>query len=152
VKRFVLLLVAAAVMLGAAPAEPAGFAELAAAFRAAHQAGDIQAFKKIICWDGVDGPTRASVLGSIQEDFGGSIEKISFDPLKPDDPLEYELHGVTYRPNLQPIGWLVVQFHWVGVAARPSATRTQYLVGRKDGHLLIASAAPAQAGNRGTRR
>jgi hypothetical protein len=141
--RIVLLLTGAALLLGAAAAAPAGFEELATAFRAAQRSGDVQEFKKLICWDGVDGPTRASVLGAFQEDLGGTIADISFEPMSSEDHLQYELHGVTYRPNLEPIGWLVVRFDWVGVAAKPSATRTQYLLGRKDGRLLIATAAPA---------
>lgn len=152
-KRNALLLAAAAVLLlAASAADPPGFSKLASAFRAAHASGDVQRIAQLVCWDRVEPSTRVAVLHAAEEDMAGSIADIRFAPLDSRDKLQYELHGVTYRPNIRPVGWLVVRFTWLGVAGHPAVSRTQYLIGRKDGRLLIATAAPVSAGGRSGQR
>lgn len=132
-----------AVAIAAEPAEPEGFRELAALFRAAHDSSDFDGISKLICWDRVDAPARASVQRHTMSEFGRPISEISFEQLGEDATLEYEYGGVRYRPNLSPIGYLVVRFE-----ANPSdptaATSTRYLIGLKAGKLRITTAAPVE--------
>lgn len=145
-KRKVLLIAAAAVLLVAASAAaPPGFSALASAYRAAHDSGDVREVAKLICWDGVQPATRAALLHMLSEDLAGTIADIRFSPLDTGRHLEYQLHGTTYRPNLEPVGWLVIRFTWLGVGDRPRVSRSQYLIGRQGKRLLIASAEPVTA-------
>lgn len=136
---------AAALLVAAAAAAPPGFSDLASAFRAAHDSGDVREVAKLICWDGVQPATRTALLHSAEEDLGGNIADIQFAPLDSRRHLEYQLHGITYRPNLEPVGWLVVTFTWLGVGNRPRVSRTQYLIGRQGNRLLITAAKPVSA-------
>jgi hypothetical protein len=132
-----------AIAMAAENAEPEGFRELAALFRAAHDSSDFDRVSKLICWDRVDGAAMASLERHTASEFGRPISEIVFEQLPEDATLEYEQGGVRYRPNLSPIGHLVVRFE-----ANPSdptaATATHYLIGRKAGKLRITTAAPVE--------
>ncbi len=139
------LLLTACMLLATAPAaaDPAGFGELSKAFRAAHEAADIDALSRLVCWEGVDQRTRESVRRHASDDFGTRIERFEFQPVSDSDVLEYELGGVLYRPNLEPIGWLVVHFAVGPPSGAVQVTNSKYLVGRKADTLRITTAAPA---------
>jgi hypothetical protein len=74
---------------------------------------------------------------------GRPISEISFEQLPEDATLEYEHGGVRYRPNLLPIGHLIVRFE-ANPAEPTAATATHYLIGRKAGELRITTAAPVE--------
>jgi hypothetical protein len=124
-------------------AEPTGFRELAALYRIGHESGDFRKISELICWDRVDAQTRSSLQRNTVSEFGRPISSISFEQLPEDAFLEYEQGGVTYRPNLSPIGHLVVRY-----PPKPSdpgaATASHYLIGRKAGVLRITTAAPVE--------
>jgi hypothetical protein len=135
------LLTSPLVALAAQNGEPTGFRELAAQFRAAHDSGHVGKISQVVCWDRVDARTRAAVERHIASEFGRPISSISFDPLPQDADLEYEQAGVTYRPNLTPLGYLVVRY--ASDPAQPTAaTAARFLLGRKSGELRITTAAP----------
>ena len=122
--------------------EPNDFRELAALFRTAHDSGDFEKISGLVCWDRVDARTRAAVERHTASEFGRPISSVSFEKLPEDAGLEYQQDGVTYRPNLSPIGYLVIRY--APSQSDPSAaTATRYLLGRKAGKLRIATAAPA---------
>jgi len=132
-----------AVAIAAEQAEPEGFRELAVLFRAAHDSSDFDGVSKLICWDRVDGPAKASVERHTASEFGRPISEISFEQLPEGETLEYEYGGVRYRPNLSPIGYLVVRFG-ANPADPTAATATRYLIGHKAGKLRITTAAPVE--------
>jgi hypothetical protein len=135
------LLCAPALAYAGEDASPDGFRDFAALFRAAHDSSDIGKISELICWNAVDAQTRASVERHTASEFGRPISSISFEGLPEDENLEYQQGGVTYRPNLSPIGYLVVRY--VANPSNPTAaTATRYLLGRKAGMLRIATAAP----------
>ena len=132
-----------AVAIAAENAEPEGFRELATLFRAAHDSSDFEMVTELICWDRVDGAAKASVERHTASEFGRPISGILFEQLPEDAILEYEHGGVRYRPNLTPIGYLVVRFE-PNPSEPTAATATRYLIGRKAGELRITTAAPVE--------
>jgi len=137
-----ILLCAPALAHAGEDVEPSGFRDFAAQFRAAHDSGDIARISELVCWDRVDAGTRASVERHAASELGRPTSSMSFEKLPEGADLEYQQGGVTYRPNLPPIGFLVV--HYVVDRSSPTAaTATRYLLGRQAGELRIATAAPA---------
>lgn len=126
----------------AAASSPASFQELAAQFEIAHQNQDIDALRRFVYWNGVDETTRKSFERHTQADFGLAIREIVFEKLLKDKVLEYTLGGITYRPNLRPIGRMRVKFLPAKGTGQIRPTSTSYLVGIKDGTYLIVLAAP----------
>ena len=90
-------------------------------------------------WDGTTVDEREPVRKSIERDFANDVLDVRIEPMKAGQILQYELKGVTYRPNLEPLGNLVVEFERTG--DRVQATSTSYLFGKKDGTFMIATAA-----------
>ena len=133
-----------AVLAGQASA-PAGFGPLAEAYRAAHESGSVERLSALVCWDRVDAVTRASVNQVLTSELGRPVAAVDFEPLLSDTVLEYQFGGVVYRPNLVPVGFIVIRF-----AANQStdevATTMRLLIGRKGGDLLIATGAPETGG------
>ena len=121
---------------------PASFQELAAQFQIAHQNHDVDALRRLVYWNGVDEITGKSFERHTQADFGLAIREIVFEELSKDEVLEYTLGGVTYRPNLKPVGRMRVKFSPAKGTGQIRPTSTSYLVGIKDRTYLIVSAAP----------
>lgn len=118
-------------------ADPTDFKSFAKLFHAAHDSTSIEEISDLICWDRVDEQTRASIERHTTSEFGRPISSISFESLSEDENLEYAQDGIVYRPNLSPIGYLVVRY--VAEPSNPTAaTATRYLLGRKAGKLRIA--------------
>ncbi|MFQ5904636.1 MAG: hypothetical protein ACE5JO_13205 [Candidatus Binatia bacterium] len=90
----------------------------------------------------MDERTRKSFERHTQADFGLAIREIVFEELSEDKVLEYTLGGITYRPNLRPMGRMRVKFSPAKGTGQIRATSTSYLVGIKDGTYLIVLAAP----------
>ena len=137
------MLFVSALATAAEVVEPADFREFASQFRKAHDSGDFGKISELICWDRVDAAARASLDRNTSMEFGRPISSISFETLPEDATLEYEQGGVTYRPNLTPIGYLVVRY--APKESDPTAaTAMHYLLGRKVDKLRIATAAPIE--------
>jgi hypothetical protein len=141
-------LLIAALLFASAPAianegtEPDDFGDFSVSFRAAHDSADIRKISELVCWDRVDARTRASLERHTASEFGRSISSIEFEGIPESEMLEYEQGGVIYRPNLSPLGFIVVRY-----AANPSnptaATESRFLLGRQAGELRITTAAPS---------
>ncbi len=65
------------------------------------------------------------------------------EELSKDEKLEYTLRGVTYRPNLKPLGRMRVEFALPTEGqVTTQITSSGYLVGVKDGKHYIVTAVP----------
>ena len=133
-----------AVLAGQA-GEPEGFDQLAAAYRAAHESGSVERLSALVCWDRVDAVTRSSVIQVLRSEVDRPVTAVEFEPITSDTVLEYELGGVVYRPNLAPLGFLVIRFA-ADASTGDVATALRFLIGRKGSVLLIATGAPEASG------
>ena len=132
-------------VLAAQAGEPAGFGQLAEAYRTAHESGNVERLSALVCWDRVDALTRTSVNQVLRSRLDRPVAAVEFEPITADTVLEYEFGGVVYRPNLAPVGFLVVRFA-ADESTGDVATQLRFLIGRKDGVLLIATGAPEVRG------
>ena len=113
--------------------------EFVVKFRAALEKRDVDAILGFWCWDGTKEKDRLPIRRSVEADFANTIVDVRVEPMKDGQLLQYTLKGITYRPNLKPLGNLVVEFEKTGSAVQ--ATSTSYLLGQKNGTYLIATAA-----------
>ena len=137
----ILILFIPTIAFAGAAKEPEGFRDFAFQFRSAHEAGDFSKVSELICWDRVDADAKASFERHTSREFGRSISSVSFEALSEDSMLEYEQNGITYRPNLDPIGFLVVRYPTQELDST-AATAMHFMLGRKEGKLRIITAAP----------
>jgi len=104
---------------------------LAASYRAAHEAGDVEALKALVDWEGANESTREKIIERLNRYIGRPVETIEFQELS--GPERAELSG--YMPNLKPVGILVMYFEH-----DPEDTRLFtmiFVVGERDGRYLI---------------
>ena len=135
-------------LLACGPPEPPRSPEaLADAFREAHEDSDLVALSRLVYWEQVDARTRSSFEKQSSADFGLEISDLVVEPVDPDMKLEYTLEGVTYRPNLDPVGRLRVEFEPGEADGMPTTRSTSYLFGTRDGVYWIATSAPRAAGS-----
>ena len=128
------------------PAQPPTSPQaLADAFQEAHEDADIVALSRLVYWDQVDERTRASFEKHSSADFGLEIAELAWEPVDSGMKLEYTLEGVTYRPNLEPVGRLRIQFEPGEAGGLPTTRSASYLFGIRDGVYWIASSAPLPA-------
>ena len=120
-------------------------------FREYSDRSDVEGVFRLVYWHGVSEADRGTLRRSLEVDFRERIKSVEVVPLSEGYLLEYTRNGITYRPNLQVVGELVVTFE-PRDKLEPSAdgsflvppSTTTYLVGRKDGRYSIAMAAPAE--------
>jgi hypothetical protein len=112
-----------------------------AAYRRAHDARDVDAMRKLYCWEGVT-PEIKDVTERYAYDFEDKIIDIKLTSEHPKDrPNQYVKDGVTYGFNWPIVLELVVEYP----APTQGAHNTNYYpVGVKDGHYLIAVMVPKQ--------
>jgi hypothetical protein len=112
--------------------------KLIAAFKAGYEKKDVDALMGLVYWKGVTVQTKNSIRRSFERVLKAPMDNVFVVPKPKDLTLEYTHGSITYRINLQPVGWLRVFYkkHQQGV------TTTSYVVGEKDGRYLIATAAP----------
>lgn len=113
-----------------------------AAYRRAHDARDVDAVRKLYCWDGVT-PEIKDITERYAYDFEDKIIDIKLTSEHPKDrPNQYAKDGVTYGFNLPIVLELVVEYP----APTKGAHNTNYYpVGVKDGHYLMAVMVPKQS-------
>jgi hypothetical protein len=120
--------------------------ELAARYQEAHEAGDLDALSGLVFWEGVDELTRTSVERQIEKELGRGIESVRVEPLSEGFALEYTLDGVTYRPNLEPVRRLRIEFTQSEESETVTSTSMSFLVGEREGAYLITASAPVTDG------
>jgi hypothetical protein len=111
---------------------------LASLFREYSEAADLERLYRLVYWSGEQGNLRENYRRFVEKDFPETIERIEIVPLPGDDSPHYMQGGIQYRPNLDPIGRLVVQFK----PRRDFSYNSQYLVGKKEGRYYIVLASP----------
>lgn len=116
--------------------------ELAGRYAEAHEAHDLEALRRLVCWDRVSASTRASIERQIETELDRDIAAVRLEELSGDFELEYALDGVTYRPNLEPVRRLRIEFAPVAEGQPSRSTSMSFLVGVKDGAYLITAVAP----------
>lgn len=87
----------------ATTADRAGFL---AAYRRAHESGDVDAAVRLVYRAGVGQRVWENLRASFEDDFSLSISRLEIVPLAPTDKLEYTVRGTRYVPNLTPVGKL----------------------------------------------
>lgn len=134
----------AGLLTGCQPVGASSPDDLATRFREAHESGDVEALRRLVCWDGVDEHTRGSVERQLEQELGREIEDVRVEALSEGFQLEYSLDGVTYRPNLEPVRRLRVEFGDApeAEAGEAGTGSMSFLVGERDGTYLITTAAP----------
>jgi hypothetical protein len=147
-KRSVRLALLALLALGLAGCRGAAESpdELAARYQEAHEAGDLDALRALVFWEGVDELTRSSVERQIEKELGRGIESVRVEPLSEGFALEYTLDGVTYRPNLEPVRRLRIEFTESEEGEAITSTSVSFLVGEREGAYLITASAPVTDG------
>jgi hypothetical protein len=153
-KRSVRLALVALLALGLAGCRGAAESpdELAARYQEAHEAGDLAALRGLVFWEGVDELTRSSVERQIEKELGRGIESVRVESLSEGFALEYTLDGVTYRPNLEPVRRLRIEFTQsedseAGEEGEAiSSASISFLVGEREGAYLITASAPVTDG------
>jgi hypothetical protein len=110
-------------------------------FRQAHEKRDVEAVYRLVYSEGVDAKTRESFTNGVSADFGLPVKRIFIEQLAEDEKLEYTLSGVTYRPNLKPIGRMRVEFA-APPDGQPAVQTSGYLIGVKDGSHFVVTATP----------
>lgn len=113
--------------------------ELASAYRAAHDARDIDAALRLVCLDGSDTTTRDWLAKSFRDDFEKEIVSVALVPLRGDEKLESVLAGVRVVPNLRVEKRLRVDFEARDESGRATRSFTEYFVGSRSGRAMIAS-------------
>jgi hypothetical protein len=115
--------------------------QLIAQFRRAHETRATGSILRLVYWGTAEPAVRRTMERSITADLDLVIKRISLQPLAPDETLEYTQHGVTYRPTLQPVGRMNVEF--IPQPGRNQQVRSSsYLVGVKDKVYFLLTAAP----------
>jgi hypothetical protein len=150
-KRSVRLALVALLALGLAGCRGAAESpdELAARYQEAHEAGDLDALRALVFWEGVDELTRSSVERQIEKELGRGIESVRVEPLSEGFALEYTLDGVTYRPNLAPVRRLRIEFTQSEESEEGetiTSASISFLVGEREGAYLITASAPVTDG------
>ena len=123
---------------GWAQAGPATERDFIVAYSQAHDRKDVAALMKLVYWAGVEEDLRGAVERSFAANVLFKPAAVLIEPLGPGEMTEYARGGVTYRPNLKPVGKLTVKFE----KSADGPTATGYLVGINEGVYFITTAAP----------
>lgn len=139
-------LIASIVLFGCGPSNPPAATvastepEFLERFHDAFVSKDINAILEFWCWDRVSEESRASVQQSVQKHLEYKVKVVRRTELVAGRTLEWDRNAVKYRPNLEPLWNVMVEFD-------PPAGRTKLYfslwVGKKDGRYYIAVPAPA---------
>ena len=112
--------------------------KLVAAFKAGYEKKDIDALMDLVYWKNVTPQTRNGIRRSFEEVLKAPLDNVFLVSVPKSLALEYTHGSITYRINLEPVGWLRVFYK----KNQQGVTATSYLVGEKDGRYLIATGAP----------
>lgn len=125
---------------GTVSAESPAEQQLIRAYRAAHEAKDVERAMALVYWAGVADDIRASFRRNFQRDFLRKISMVQVVPREANQLTEYTREGRTYRTNLRVVGNLVVRFE---PPQGDGLTTTTYPLGAHDGKLFITTAVAA---------
>ena len=109
-------------------------------YKVAHTKGDVEAAMDLVHWVGVDENVKKSIRTGFERNFKRIIKEIEFVNISKDDILEYEVRGITYRPNLDVIKRMEV--HYTPTDNKFDVKSSSYLIGIYEGKYKITTAAP----------
>ena len=81
-----------------------GLKKLAAEFKSANQAENIDSMLELYCLEGIDQFSITRLKGALEYELGLPIKKIKFEPLSgaAEETIEFTRNGVVYGPTLKP--------------------------------------------------
>lgn len=119
-------------------------ADFIAAYRAAHQARDVDAVLDLYCLDDVPADLRETIRGNLEDQFLQSLADVRIDPIADGQIGETESGGVRWRPNLEASGMCVATFSPPpGPQDGFAITSIETAVGLKDGKYRFVVMVPA---------
>jgi hypothetical protein len=124
-------------------APPRSAEALAAHYRRAHAARDVDAIKRLFYWGASTARSRELVSSFIAQDVSHETRSITIIPLEASDVTQYTQDGIAYRMTLTPTSKLRIDF--VPRAANGghySSEQTIYFVGVRDGVYWLITAEP----------
>lgn len=113
-----------------------------ARYQAAHEAGDVDAAMRLVCWDGVDKKTKSFFRKNFETDFQAKFTSARLEPPAKGQWPDYEQNGVRYTTNLDVVASLMVEMVQI-VKSTSAPSTTSYPVGLKEGRYCITTATPA---------
>jgi hypothetical protein len=122
--------------------EPTESAEaLSDAYARAVEEGDLAALSELVCWERVDARGREAFERGLREQLGLGVSRTTLEPLPDSFELEYQVDGVTYRPNLEPVARMRVEFD-ASPDGPPRPRSTSHLLAVREGAYCITLNAP----------
>ncbi|MEK6646508.1 MAG: hypothetical protein AABY84_07535 [Candidatus Firestonebacteria bacterium] len=115
--------------------------EFISAFKKAHETNNIDELMNLIYGENVTDEMRQLSKQYFTENFDRKIETITISSLTGEETLGYTKENVQYRPNLELVANLVVQF------SGENNSETRYPLGIKDGKYYLTSFVPASGQN-----
>ena len=116
--------------------------QLIARIQQAFDRHSIDEMRQLVFWGRADATTRESFDRHAAGDFDVQVGRISVEPVRPTEQLEYRVNGIAYRPTLPPLGRVNIDFV-VPAGARARSRSTSYLFGVRDGAYYLLTAEPA---------
>ena len=117
-----------------------GSDSLAQRYREAHEAGDLQALEALVNWEGATERTRDMIESRLRRFLGRPIRSIEMRAATGSE----QFASQRFRPNLKPVGWLVISFE--PTADDAWSRGLVFVVGEQDGERLITVAVPSPRG------
>ena len=139
IRRLFAILVLGLVGCGGTNGEALSVEELGQKVKHAYAKGDLDALCELVCWDGVDPATRVRFEQTAAVGFEKELIAVEADSILATEIIEEVHDGVQYRPNMRPVGRLLLRFR----EDQPPPDLESYVVGVKEGVYLISSFSPA---------
>ena len=111
-------------------------------YKKAHDEKDIEAVSFLFCLDRVPKDLFSRILKHLEKGFERKLKSVTVTEINSDWPMEYEIVGVKYRPNLEPEAELIIEF-----VKGSGIKETKLLIGTKDGKKYLTTSAPVEKGN-----
>jgi hypothetical protein len=108
--------------------------------RTALERKDVAAAMNLVRWEGAPQRARTLMQSLLDDAIKKTLTDISIVAVGEDDVTEYEIDGVTYRPNVEVTGKMLVSLEAPEGSETKSSRQLSFLIGRALGNYYIASA------------
>jgi hypothetical protein len=120
---------------------PSSFRELAEQFERAHRDQDLDALRRLVCWDGATPAIQDAFEEHVRRDFSREIGSVFAEELGVDGARVDTADRTHPCVGLQPVGRLRITFVPRPEVAGATPAATRYLYGRMDGAYILAPVA-----------